>query len=42
MAERIPDEENRRQPNAAFAPAVPAPESDWGRLLALLGRRLDT
>jgi uncharacterized protein (TIGR03086 family) len=40
MAERIPDEENRRQPDAAFAPALPAPESDWGRLLALLGRRL--
>jgi uncharacterized protein (TIGR03086 family) len=42
MAERIPDEDNRTGPNAAFAPALPTPETDWGRLLALLGRRLST
>jgi uncharacterized protein (TIGR03086 family) len=40
MAERIPDGDNRTVADAAFAPALPAPESDWGRLLALLGRRL--
>ena len=42
MAEQIPDGDNRTEPDAAFAPAVPAPEDDWGRLLALLGRRLFT
>lgn len=42
MAERIPDGANRTGPDAAFAPALPPSESDWGRLLALLGRRLFT
>jgi uncharacterized protein (TIGR03086 family) len=40
MAERIPDGDNRTGPDAAFARALQAPEGDWGRLLALLGRRL--
>jgi uncharacterized protein (TIGR03086 family) len=40
MAQRIPDDDNRLEQDAAFAPALPAPEGDWGRLLALLGRRL--
>jgi uncharacterized protein (TIGR03086 family) len=41
LAERIPDGDERKKPGAAFAPALPAPDGDWGRLLALLGRRLD-
>jgi uncharacterized protein (TIGR03086 family) len=40
LAERIPDGEERKKPGAAFGPALlPPPDGDWGRLLALLGRR---
>ncbi len=43
MAEGIPDDDKRLEPGSAFAPALPAPpDGDWGRLLALLGRRLPT
>ena len=42
MAEGIPDDGNRLEPGAAFAPALPPTDNDWGRLLALLGRRLST
>lgn len=40
VARIVPDDESRRRPGAAFAPAVPAPDGadDWDVTLALLGR----
>jgi uncharacterized protein (TIGR03086 family) len=42
MAEGIPDGDSRTESGAAFGPALAPPDGDWGRLLALLGRRLST
>jgi uncharacterized protein (TIGR03086 family) len=40
IAEAVPDDDRRRQPDSPFAPALarPADASPWDRLLALLGR----
>jgi uncharacterized protein (TIGR03086 family) len=41
IAQAVPDDERRRRPDAAFAPAVPAQDSlsPLDRIVALLGRR---
>lgn len=38
IAQRIPDDEHRDAPGAAFAHSLPATGSPWDRALALLGR----
>jgi uncharacterized protein (TIGR03086 family) len=40
FARRIPDDETRHRPDAAFAPALPSdPDDAWSLALALLGRK---
>jgi uncharacterized protein (TIGR03086 family) len=38
VAVAVPDDERRHRPGAAFAPSLPAGDTDWERALARLGR----